>query len=324
MGRRKSAVRRTLALAAAGLLAAVLPAGLVVAQAPPAASLGGHPAGPASTGPGVDGTASPAASSPVGGRAHASRARLRHPANTFRTVHLASGRRYTVHLPPPQLAQARLPLVVVLHGLHHSWQQAERSGGWARYADANGFLVAYGIGIGASWNAGGCCGAARHNGIDDVGYLVDLVTDLAHRYPIDRTRVYVAGFSDGDMMAIRVACDRPDVFAAAGGAAGALASRCWAPAWQIRVLHLHGRYDTVVPYRGGYSGYTRTWFPAATALPRLLATGSADPVVSVVTLNCTHLWPKRSNACRADGTDLIWRWMSQFHRPPPRVAPQLP
>jgi poly(3-hydroxybutyrate) depolymerase len=316
-------VRSTLALAAVGLLAAVLPAGLVVAQAPHAASAGrsaeARLSGLARAGLGVGGTASP-----VGGLTHPWRARSPAPAGAFRIIPLATGRRYAVHLPPPRPARYRLPMVVVLHGLHNSWQQVEGAGGWARYADAHGFLVAYGIGVGGSWNAGGCCGAAHRSGTDDVGYLVGLVTDLAHRYPVDRTRVYIAGFSDGDMMAIRAACDRPDVFAAAGGSSGGLVSPCRAPAGQVRVRHLHGRYDTVVPYRGGYSRYTRTRFPAAPALPRLLAAGSAHPVVSVVTLSCGHLWPRRSNACRADGTDLIWRWMSRFHRPPPQAEPRLP
>jgi poly(3-hydroxybutyrate) depolymerase len=310
-------VRRTLALAAAGLLAAVLPAALMVMQAPRAASLGSRAAGVADAGLGLDGTAGPVA---AGAHAPPSQARPPYLAGGFGIIRLGSGRKYAVHLPPPRLARSRPPLVIVLHGLHNSWQQAERAGDWARYADANGFLVGYGIGVGGSWNAGGCCGAAHRTGTDDVGYLVSLVADLARRYPVDRTRVYVVGFSDGDMMAIRAECDRPDVFAAAGGSSGALVSPCWAPAGQVRVRHLHGRYDTVVPYRGGYSSYTGTRFPAAAALPRLVAASSADPVVSVVTLNCGHRWPRRSNACRANGTDLIWRWVSRFRRPPPEAA----
>jgi len=295
----------------------LLPAGLVIAQAPHAVSLGGPPAGSAGADLGVDGTAG------FAGRAQPSWAP--DPAGAFRTLPLAGGREYVVHRPPPPLARSRPPLVVVLHGLHNSWQQAERAGGWARYADTHGFLVAYGVGVRGSWNAGGCCGAAHRTNVDDVSYLVDLVTDLAGRYPIDRTRVYVAGFSDGDMMAIRAECDRPDVFAAAGGSSGALVSPCRAPAGQVRVRHLHGRYDTVVPYRGGYSPYTRTRFPAAPALARVLAAGSAHPVVSLVTVSCGHYWPKRGNPCRVDGTDLIWRWMSRFRRLPPDVArPQLP
>jgi poly(3-hydroxybutyrate) depolymerase len=317
-------VRRTLALAAAGLLAAVLPVGLVIAQAPHAASLGSWQTGPVGVGLGVDGTAGTGTAG-TGGQAYPSWSSPPEPADAFRIRQLAGGRVYVVHQPPSRLARSRPPLVVVLHGLHNNWQQAEFAGGWAPYADANGFLVAYGVGVSGSWNAGSCCGAAHRTGSDDVGYLVDLVTDLAGRYPIDRTRVYVVGFSDGDMMAIRAECERPDVFAAAGGSSGALASPCRAPAGEIRVRHLHGRYDTTVPYRGGYSYYTRTRFPAARALPRLLATGGGHPVVSLVTLNCGHAWPRLDNACRADGTDLIWRWMSRFRRPPPDAArPQLP
>src|SRR5215470_15554186 len=82
---RNSVVRRTFALAAAGLLAAVLPAGLVVAQAPHAVSLG-RPAdaglaGLAHAGLGVNGTAGQA-----GGRTHPWRARSPGPAGAFRII----------------------------------------------------------------------------------------------------------------------------------------------------------------------------------------------------------------------------------------------
>jgi polyhydroxybutyrate depolymerase len=167
---------------------------------------------------------------------------------------------------------------------------AEGSGNWSRYADTHGFLVAFGQGERASWNAGSCCGTAQHTHVDDVDYLVAAVADAARRWPVDRSRVYVVGFSAGDMMAMRAECERPDVFAAASGVAGGLVMRCPASRAQIRIQHLHGMHDVdAVPFGGGVS--------------------------SVVGLDCGHVWPKVTNACGVDGTDLIWQWVSRFSRP---------
>ncbi len=310
----KPALRRLLAMTAAGVLAAVLPAGLAVAHGPRAAQSGATAGAGAGATPGAGAGAAPgrAAGSVDGRPGFTWRPALTGPA--FRGIRLAGGRGYQLHLPPERVARSTPPVVIVLHGLNNGWQGMEQTGQWSRYADAHGFVVAYGIGRGASWNAGACCGAAHRARTDDVAYLVSVVADLATRYDIDRGRVYVVGFSNGDMMAIRAECDRPDVFAAAGGAAGGLVGSCRAAAGLIRVRHLHGRHDAAVPYRGGYSPYTGTSFRPVTALPRLLAAGSPRPVVAMTALDCGHLWPRWDNACHADGTDLIWRWISQFRR----------
>ena len=38
-------------------------------------------------------------------------------------------------------------------------------------ANARGLVIVYPLGVGRSWNAGGCCLPASGTGIDDVGYL---------------------------------------------------------------------------------------------------------------------------------------------------------
>jgi polyhydroxybutyrate depolymerase len=58
-----------------------------------------------------------------------------------------------------------------------------------------------------SWTAGDCCGEAREHGVDDVGFVVAVLGDVARHWPLDRTRVYVTGHSNGAMMAYRVAAE---------------------------------------------------------------------------------------------------------------------
>ncbi|HEY8074257.1 MAG TPA: prolyl oligopeptidase family serine peptidase, partial [Labilithrix sp.] len=96
-----------------------------------------------------------------------------------------------------------------------------------------------------------CCDY-DHTGVDDVGYLTALVTEIEGAYAIDPKRVFVMGHSNGGYMAHRLACDRADVFAAAASFAGATwldASKC-APTQPVGVVEIHGTMDQDVLYAG--------------------------------------------------------------------------
>jgi len=226
---------------------------------------------------------------------------------------LPSGRRYVIHGPRVDDGRPR-PLVIALHGMYLSWQNMAWSTGLSTYADAHGFLVAYGIGEAQSWNiGGGCCADAAKLHADDVDYLVSVAQDVAGRIPVDRSRVYLMGFSTGDSMALFAQCSRPDVFAASAGSSGALLFPCKASR-QIRDLHMHGRLDVTVPFRGGYAEVLHRRVTPATEFAARLQARAPGAVVTVRTMPCKHMWPRLDNPCGIDGTDVTWQWLSQFSR----------
>jgi dienelactone hydrolase len=226
---------------------------------------------------------------------------------------LTDRRRYVLHVPTDLTARPR-PLVIALHGMYLSWQNMAGASDLSAYGDTHGFLVAYGVGRAASWNVGnGCCTGAHAAPADDVGYLTRVVADVAARVPVDRSRVYLVGFSLGDMLALYAQCERPDVFAASAGSSGALLSPCRAGA-PLRYLHLHGRHDVTVPYGGGRSDALRRDVPAAAAFAGLLRDADPDAEVVIRTLPCAHAWATRRGPCHLDATDLIWHWMSRYRR----------
>ncbi|MEO1686700.1 MAG: CocE/NonD family hydrolase [Pseudomonadota bacterium] len=99
---------------------------------------------------------------------------------------------------------------------------------------------------GGSWNA-----FAWEERRDDVAFLAAVAEDAAARAPLDRARMLASGFSGGGMMVWRVACDAPRTFAAYAPIAGLL----WRPlpdacAGQVKMLHIHGWTDPVVPLEG--------------------------------------------------------------------------
>lgn len=141
------------------------------------------------------------------------------------------------------------PLVVVLHGGYGDGRQAEKNYHWDGQADTGRFVAVFPNGVGRSWNAGTCCGAAKNTDVDDVAFIRSVVADVQRAVAIDPRRIYVAGMSNGAMMAYRMACETT-LFAAVAPVAGTILVPCSA-ARPISLLAIHGEADDRVPYAGG-------------------------------------------------------------------------
>lgn len=131
-------------------------------------------------------------------------------------------------------------------------------------------LFVYGVSQGGSrlWDGGICCTAGP---VDETGYLLRVLDDLALQTPVDRTRVAAFGFSNGAMTAVKAACERPDAFAAAASLAGTFAGSCSAGVVTLR--QWHGDADTTVPVLGGtvvLFGKARAFPAASTTAARTL------------------------------------------------------
>jgi len=166
-------------------------------------------------------------------------------------------RSYLVHVPPQAGAGKPLPLVLNFHG---GGGNAENQKSYSRMdeaADRDGYIAVYPNGTGGiggrllTWNAGTCCGSAAANQIDDVGYVVAMLEDLARRMRYDRARVYATGLSNGSMMAYRLAAEAPETIAAVAGVAGAMTLPGFAPKMPVPVMHIHSVDDQRALYDGG-------------------------------------------------------------------------
>jgi polyhydroxybutyrate depolymerase len=161
-------------------------------------------------------------------------------------------RTYRVHKAPGLAAAA--PLVVMLHGAFGDGEQAEDDYGWDQLADSAKFVVAYPDGVGATWNGDGCCGKAERENIDDVGFITAMVGQISAALPIDKSRVYATGISNGGIMAYALACNT-GIFAAIGPDSATMLDACTAP-HPTSVIHIHGTSDRLVPYNGGQGAST--------------------------------------------------------------------
>ena len=181
-------------------------------------------------------------------------------ATSVKTIRTADGllRSYRIFVPSGDVRAA--PLVVALHGGLGSGVQFSQNSGLDGLATSNGFIVVYPEGVGRlpdgsggaqTWNGGNCCGPAAKQGIDDVRFVRRVISDVAREYRIDRNRVYAVGHSNGGIMALRLACEASDVFAAVGVQSASLGMTRCAPSRPVAVMQIHGTADTNVPITGG-------------------------------------------------------------------------
>lgn len=98
----------------------------------------------------------------------------------------------------------------------------------------------------------GSCGWSSCN--DDVGFLKKLVDTVSTGFNTDKDSVFVTGFSNGAMMANRIACEASELFAAAALVGGRLEPgfEC-APEKVLPLLQMNGAIDETVPFDGRVS-----------------------------------------------------------------------
>jgi len=163
-------------------------------------------------------------------------------------------RRCHVHLPSNYEGSNYLPLLIALHGRLGTGKKMIKQTGFNGIADREGFIVVYPEGFKRGWADGRGIAHADKRSVDDVAFIVKLVKVLQEKFPIDPTRIYIAGHSNGGFMAQRLAIEHSHHFAAIAVVAASLsewlASR-FTPSRPTPILFINGTADPVTPYVGG-------------------------------------------------------------------------
>ncbi|WP_417726515.1 alpha/beta hydrolase family esterase [Roseovarius sp.] len=157
------------------------------------------------------------------------------------------------HILEPDDWDGKTPLAVLLH--FHGWKRqgttVVKHGRVAGATRRRGVLLLAPNGRGRSWDF-------WTSDTDDVAFAAAVIEEAASRYPIDRNRLYVSGYSYGAAMAWRYACENGNGVAALLAISGTLSQseRCSQAPHDIR--HVHGTSDTVMDFPFGPDGDT-TW-----------------------------------------------------------------
>ncbi len=168
-------------------------------------------------------------------------------------------RKYYVSFPDGYDGVKQYPLVVFLHGGNGNLMSAQIFTGLNQIAKDNGFIIAYPEAFFESgptnyvW-ADGRGLAPDQLGIDDVGFIDQLVTHFKSKYKIQSSKVYLSGFSNGGFLTQRIAFEKNTQFAAFG-VLGATLPQSYltsgAPIRALPMLYVFGTADPLVPYQGG-------------------------------------------------------------------------
>jgi polyhydroxybutyrate depolymerase len=116
-------------------------------------------------------------------------------------------RRAIVHIPSSFKEGNEAPLLVVLHGSGGTGAAMQVVTELDFYAEAAGMVVAYPDAISGLWTI-------TLSETLDMNFVSDLVDHIDKKVGVDRRRLYLTGFSRGALLAMKMACQRPDLVSA--------------------------------------------------------------------------------------------------------------
>lgn len=258
-------------------------------------------------------------------------------ATSTHTVKVGSLTRSWVQVTAAGLQGSSAPIIVVLSGINATpAQEMKRDDLLGLPATGHAELV-YPVGVHHSWNAGGCCGKAYKEHVDDLAFIQAMVPKLdpSHRRPI-----YLAGYSNGGRLAYRVMCTDPTLFGAymivkAMPEPGCVVTK---PA---SILQIDSTNDHSVPYKPGDHGKEHP--PATTEVshlhgvddcPSSSAAATHGEVRLTTWTDChsgsrlsfatytggKHIWPPNTSTTPGAGT-LIWNFITTLTPTTPTPSP---
>lgn len=270
----------------------------------------------------------------------------------FSFVHGGITREYLVHV-PRNYRGAPTPMLIALHGGggNSDFQANDAKYKLISKSEQAGFIAVFPngysrfpSGILATWNAGTCCGKARENRTDDVGFIRAMIARLEVQANIDNRRIFATGMSNGAMLSWRLACEAPEIRAIAPVAGTDNMPTC-KPSRPVPVIEFHAADDDHVPFNGGVGvGPSQTDFvsvPATQtkwvqidrsdpAAKRVLnvpgahcdlhaAKAGGAPVELCVTDTGGHSWPgggtqqgRKQPSTAISANDLMWNFFSSL------------
>jgi polyhydroxybutyrate depolymerase len=170
-------------------------------------------------------------------------------------------REYIQYVPAIYDGSVPVPVVFVFHGLGDS-MEGMYVAGMNYVADTANFIVIVPQALvdplaGTAWNSlAGIAGIYFPNQeVDDVGFVMAMIDSLGVNFNIDMSRIYATGFSMGGFFTNRLACERPEVFAAVASVAGTVGGGLDCnPSQPLRIAHFHGTADQTVGYANNLFG----------------------------------------------------------------------
>ena len=254
-------------------------------------------------------------------------------------THDNRNRFYYLYVPDNLDTNQSIPILFAFHGYGSS---ALRHLGYTNYipiADRNNFIVVYPQGeststLSAHWNVGGWTSKSPVKDLEFVDTVIDLLKD---KLPIDETRIYSSGMSNGGYMGYHLACNLSNKFAAIASVTGSMTTSTYdncSPSHPTPILQIHGLLDFVVPYNGNSGSKSipdvmNYWsnYSSCNSDPDTLIKYDNYALIRYETyVNCLndisvklilhptmdHTWPS-INSHNISASNEVWEFVSQFN-----------
>lgn len=200
------------------------------------------------------------------------------------------------------------PLVLALHGGGGDGRRmCALKGGIQELAAWERYFVLCPSGLDRHWNDGRDIDRwrAHAENVDDVGFLLELISRISAQFPVDATRIFVTGMSNGGKMSLRLACEAPEVFRAAAALIASMpaALDCDPPA-SISIMIMNGTEDPLVPWEGGVV--------RALGQPLGIVLSTPETVSFWVVRNQCYLEPEISSLPDVEPSDQSWIEIARY------------
>ncbi len=166
-------------------------------------------------------------------------------------------RTFWIHLPPNLDTTRAVPLVIVFHGAGDNGLNIKRFSDFDKVADDLNVVMVYPDAAHENW-AEGIGARADKLGINDVGFVKDIINKLHADLNIDLNRVYAVGFSQGGFFTHRLVVDLWDKITAYATVASSMSikigNRYFTPG-NMPVLLMHGTSDPIFNWYGVSEGF---------------------------------------------------------------------
>ena len=156
-------------------------------------------------------------------------------------------RSYHIRLPDGWDGTSALPVLLHFHGWGRQGSLIVKHQRISGHTRRRGVLLIAPNGLGRSW-------AFWDEDSRDVPFAEAVIEDVAKRFPIDRSQIFVSGYSYGAAMAWRYACENGDGLRALIAVSGTIDQDTPCPQAPAEVRQVYGFSDNVMPFPYGPEG----------------------------------------------------------------------
>lgn len=165
-------------------------------------------------------------------------------------------RDFSIYIPAGYNGVDPMPLMFNFHGYTQTVSEYMKESCMMEVADKEGFILVFPQGTllegNTHWNVGSWTKNSKANDVAFVERMIEMLTEVL---PIDSTRIYACGFSNGGFFSFELACQLSDKIAAIGAVSATMTSETFdkcAPTRPVPVVTIHGTLDEIARYAGGY------------------------------------------------------------------------